>query len=55
MPILQIDTNLLTSPSDFSTKTCELMADIFKSPLHVRTCKILYYNNLLVITNILQL
>jgi len=39
MPILQIDTNLsMTSvPLDFSIKTCELMADVFKSPLNVRS------------------
>lgn len=38
MPILQIDTNLsmTTIPFNFAVKTCELMADIFKSPLNVR-------------------
>lgn len=38
MPILQIDTNLsiLTIPIDFKVKMCELMADIFNSPLNVR-------------------
>lgn len=38
MPILQIDTNLSMTnvPLDFSVKTCELMADVFKSPLNVR-------------------
>jgi len=40
MPILQINTNLSTTPSDFSIKTCELMADIFKSPIQVS------YNNI---------
>lgn len=36
MPILQIDTNLSMTdvPLDFSIKTCELMADVFKSPLN---------------------
>lgn len=38
MPILQIDTNLSKSivPNNFGVKTCELLADIFKSPLNVR-------------------
>lgn len=38
MPILQIDTNLPNSvvPLEFREKTCEIMSDIFKSPLHVR-------------------
>jgi len=38
MPILQIDTNLSMTivPLDFAAKTCELMADLFKSPLNVR-------------------
>lgn len=37
MPILQIDTNLSKSiiPLDFKVKMCELMADIFNSPLNV--------------------
>ncbi|XP_025422058.1 D-dopachrome decarboxylase-A-like [Sipha flava] len=36
MPILQIDSNLSKSnvPKDFRVKTCELMADIFKSPIN---------------------
>ncbi|XP_060865755.1 macrophage migration inhibitory factor homolog isoform X2 [Metopolophium dirhodum] len=35
MPILQIDTNLSMTnvPLDFTVKTCELMADEFKSPI----------------------
>ncbi|CAI6365268.1 unnamed protein product [Macrosiphum euphorbiae] len=35
MPILQIDTNLSMTnvPLDFTVKTCELMADVFKSPI----------------------
>lgn len=42
MPILQIDTNLSKSivPIDFGVKTCELLADIFKSPLNVRYIQI---------------
>lgn len=37
MPILQIDSNLskFNVPEDFRVKTCELMADIFKSPINV--------------------
>lgn len=38
MPILQLDTNLSKTivPLEFEKQTCELIADIFKSPLHVR-------------------
>lgn len=37
MPILQIDSNLSMAnvPADFGIKTCELMADMFKSPINV--------------------
>lgn len=53
MPILQIDTNLSITnvPSDFAVKTCELMADIFNSPLnfcvvHINTDQEIYWYGL---------
>lgn len=38
MPIFQIDTNLPNTavPLEFRKKTCEIMSDIFKSPIQVR-------------------
>ncbi|VVC24838.1 Macrophage migration inhibitory factor,Tautomerase/MIF superfamily [Cinara cedri] len=50
MPILQIDTNLPKSiiPLDFNVQICELMADIFNSPLnfcvvHINTDQEIYW------------
>lgn len=38
MPILEINTNMSRSiiPLNFEIKTCEIMAEIFKSPLKVK-------------------
>lgn len=43
MPILHIDTNIIRSivSFDFGIKTCQLMADMFNSPLKVSQSNIL--------------